>query len=139
MTRVTPPWLPSCGQAFDHGSGGCGRTPRHQANESGCLLDEHAHAVRDPSDTARLVMVPARSADRGAMSKGSNRIIVNHSEPVSEFPEAKLLQLFDVSLTCAASARPPERLGQSQPTICIWLGRLRQRVGDPLFVRTQAA
>jgi len=32
--------------------------------------------------------------------------------------------------------RTAEQLGQSQPTISLWLGKLREQLGDPLFVRT---
>lgn len=55
---------------------------------------------------------------------------------MSELPETKLLQLFDVLYELRSVTRAAGRLGQSQPTISIWLGRLRQQVGDPLFVRT---
>ncbi len=55
---------------------------------------------------------------------------------MSDLPETKLLQLFDVLYELRSVTRAAGRLGQSQPTISIWLGRLRQQVGDPLFVRT---
>ena len=51
-------------------------------------------------------------------------------------PEPKLLQLFDVLYHCRSVTRAAEQLGQSQPTISIWLGRLREQLNDPLFVRT---
>lgn len=53
-------------------------------------------------------------------------------------PETKLLQLFDVLYQVRSVTKAAGRLGQSQPTISIWLGRLRHQVGDPLFVRTPA-
>lgn len=51
-------------------------------------------------------------------------------------PEPKLLQLFDVLYHCRSVTRAAEQLGQSQPTISIWLARLREQLNDPLFVRT---
>ncbi|HDS1724686.1 LysR family transcriptional regulator [Pseudomonas putida] len=51
-------------------------------------------------------------------------------------PEPKLLQLFDVLYQCRSVTRAAEQLEQSQPTISIWLARLREQLNDPLFVRT---
>ncbi len=51
-------------------------------------------------------------------------------------PDPKLLQLFDVLYQCRSVTRTAEQLGQSQPTVSIWLGRLREELNDPLFVRT---
>lgn len=51
-------------------------------------------------------------------------------------PEPKLLQLFDVLYQYRNVTRAAEQLGQSQPTISIWLARLREQLNDPLFVRT---
>ncbi|NDY91225.1 LysR family transcriptional regulator [Ideonella livida] len=53
-------------------------------------------------------------------------------------PELKLLQLFDVLYDTRSVTRAAEALGQSQPTVSIWLGRLREQLHDPLFVRTPA-
>lgn len=50
--------------------------------------------------------------------------------------ELKLLKLFDLLYTTRSVSRCAEQLGQSQPTISIWLGRLREILSDPLFVRT---
>ena len=50
--------------------------------------------------------------------------------------DAKLLRLFDVLYTTGSVTRAAEQLGQSQPTVSIWLGKLRQALDDPLFVRT---
>jgi len=49
--------------------------------------------------------------------------------------DAKLLRLFDVLYTTGSVTRSAEILGQSQPTVSIWLQRLRQDLRDPLFVR----
>lgn len=51
-------------------------------------------------------------------------------------PDPKLLRLFDVLYNCRSVTRAAEQLGQSQPTISIWLARLREQLNDPLFVRT---
>jgi len=56
--------------------------------------------------------------------------------PLEPLPEPKLLQLFDVLYHCRSVTRAAEQLGQSQPTISIWLARLREQLNDPLFVRT---
>ncbi|WP_213880812.1 LysR family transcriptional regulator [Pseudomonas sp. dw_358] len=53
-----------------------------------------------------------------------------------ELPEPKLLQLFDVLYHSRSVTRAAEQLGLSQPTISIWLGKLREQLRDPLFVRT---
>lgn len=50
--------------------------------------------------------------------------------------DAKWLRLFDLLYTTHSVTRAAELLGQSQPTVSIWLGKLREQLGDPLFVRT---
>lgn len=50
--------------------------------------------------------------------------------------DPKLLRLFDVLYTTCSVTRAAEQLGQTQPTVSIWLGKLRQALDDPLFVRT---
>lgn len=55
---------------------------------------------------------------------------------VEGLPEPKLLMLFDVLYTTGSVTRAAEQLGQSQPTISLWLGKLRRQLQDPLFVRT---
>ena len=52
--------------------------------------------------------------------------------------DAKLLLLFDDIYRTRSVTRTAENLGQSQPTISIWLGKLRAHCNDPLFVRTSA-
>jgi len=56
----------------------------------------------------------------------------------TELPELKLLQLFDLLYDARSVTRVAEQLGQSQPTISIWLSRLREHLHDPLFIRTPA-
>lgn len=58
----------------------------------------------------------------------------NH--PDEQLLDAKLLRLFDVLYTTGSVTKAAEQLGQSQPTVSIWLGKLRQSLDDPLFVRT---
>ena len=50
--------------------------------------------------------------------------------------DLKLLRMFDLLYTTRSVTRVSEALGQSQPTISIWLAALRKRLRDPLFVRT---
>jgi DNA-binding transcriptional LysR family regulator len=57
------------------------------------------------------------------------------TDPDAALLDAKLLRLFDVLYTARSVTRSAEMLGQSQPTISIWLARLRRDLRDPLFVR----
>lgn len=50
--------------------------------------------------------------------------------------DPKLLRLFDALYNTGSVTRAAEQLGQSQPTVSIWLGKLRQVLDDRLFVRT---
>ena len=50
--------------------------------------------------------------------------------------DIRWLRLFEQVLATRSVTRSAELLGQSQPTVSIWLGKLRERLGDPLFVRT---
>lgn len=54
----------------------------------------------------------------------------------ADLPDLKLLQLFDLLYDLRSVTRVAEQLGQSQPTISIWLGHLREYLHDPLFTRT---
>jgi DNA-binding transcriptional LysR family regulator len=54
----------------------------------------------------------------------------------SEFADVRHLQLFDLLYQLRSVTRAATRLGLSQPTASIWLGQLRDRLNDPLFVRT---
>jgi DNA-binding transcriptional LysR family regulator len=55
-----------------------------------------------------------------------------------ELIDVKLLQLFDLLYITGSVTRSAEQLGQSQPTISIWLAKLRLAFDDALFVRTGA-
>ncbi|MDM0055996.1 LysR family transcriptional regulator [Variovorax fucosicus] len=50
--------------------------------------------------------------------------------------DIKLLRLFELLYSTHSVTRAAEQLGQSQPTVSIWLARLRRQLNDPLFVRT---
>ena len=52
--------------------------------------------------------------------------------------DPKLLRLLDLLHRTRSVTQAAELLGQSQPTVSIWLSKLRLRLGDPLFVRTPA-
>jgi len=57
-------------------------------------------------------------------------------ENQAELLDVKLLQLFDLLYSTGSVTRCAEQLGQSQPTVSIWLAKLRRALDDPLFVRT---
>ena len=50
--------------------------------------------------------------------------------------DPKMLRLFDVLYNTRSVTRSGDELGWSQPTVSTWLGKLRQYLDDPLFVRT---
>lgn len=54
----------------------------------------------------------------------------------SALQDPKLLRLLDELYNSASVTRAALALGQSQPTVSIWLARARAQLGDPLFVRT---
>lgn len=50
--------------------------------------------------------------------------------------DVRLLRMFELIYDTRSVTRTAEKLGQKQPTISIWLGKLRAQLNDPLFVRT---
>src|SRR5580765_631267 len=52
--------------------------------------------------------------------------------------EPRLLRLFELVYSTRSVTRAADQLGQSQPTVSLWLGKLRRQLDDPLFVRTPA-
>lgn len=50
--------------------------------------------------------------------------------------DVKHLRLFDLLYSTHSVTRSADLLGQSQPTVSIWLAKLRRDLGDPLFIRT---
>ena len=53
-----------------------------------------------------------------------------------DFFDLKLLRLFDLLYLSRSVTRAAEELNLSQPTVSIWLAKLRVQFNDPLFVRT---
>ncbi|MEY4748245.1 MAG: hypothetical protein RIQ60_459 [Pseudomonadota bacterium] len=60
------------------------------------------------------------------------------SDALPDLPDPRLLQLFDVLYGTRSVTRAAEQMGLSQPTVSLWLARLREQLRDPLFVRTAA-
>jgi DNA-binding transcriptional LysR family regulator len=60
----------------------------------------------------------------------------NDIDVVDKLLDLKLLRLFDSLYNTRSVTRTAEALNLSQPTISIGLGRLREHLSDPLFVRT---
>jgi DNA-binding transcriptional LysR family regulator len=58
------------------------------------------------------------------------------SVPDNPLQDTKVLRLLNVLYTTGSVTRAASMLGQSQPTVSIWLSKARAQVGDPLFVRT---
>ena len=50
--------------------------------------------------------------------------------------EVNLLRLFDLLYGLRSVTRAAEQLNMAQPTVSIWLSKLRRQLNDPLFVRT---
>ena len=62
--------------------------------------------------------------------------MASHDAKDTTLLDPKSLRLLDLLYSTKSVTRAAERLGQSQPTVSIWLARLRRELGDPLFVRT---
>ena len=63
----------------------------------------------------------------------------NHPmEKILDLLDIKHLSLLDQLYSTRSVTRAAQALGQSQPTVSIWLAKLRSQLGDPLFVRTTA-
>ena len=56
--------------------------------------------------------------------------------PPTALLDANLLQLFELIYDTRSVTRAAEQLGLAQPTVSIWLAKLRKLLNDPLFVRT---
>lgn len=56
--------------------------------------------------------------------------------PPTPLLDANLLQLFELIYDTRSVTRAAEQLGLAQPTVSIWLAKLRRQLNDPLFVRT---
>lgn len=64
--------------------------------------------------------------------------MMKHAPPPSELLDVNLLRLFELLYGSRSVTRAAEQLGLAQPTVSIWLARLRRELDDPLFVRTPA-
>lgn len=58
------------------------------------------------------------------------------SQPDTNLLDPRLLRLFDALFATGSVTKAAEKLGQSQPTVSIWLARLRNELNDPLFIRS---
>jgi len=56
--------------------------------------------------------------------------------PPSALLDVNLLQLFELIYSSRSVTRAAEHLGLAQPTVSIWLAKLRKQLNAPLFVRT---
>lgn len=55
---------------------------------------------------------------------------------IDNYPNARDLKMLDLIYSTRSVSKAAEFLGQTQPTVSSWLKRIRDQVGDPLFVRT---
>jgi len=60
------------------------------------------------------------------------------TEPDDGLLDVRLLRMFELIYDTRSVTRTAEKMGQQQPTVSIWLGKLRAQLNDPLFVRTPA-
>lgn len=63
---------------------------------------------------------------------------MKHGNTNSALLDVNLLRLFELLYSTRSVTRAAEQLGLAQPTVSIWLARLRRELDDPLFVRTPA-
>jgi DNA-binding transcriptional LysR family regulator len=61
---------------------------------------------------------------------------MNEKSKSAHFLEIRELQLLDILYTTRSVTRAAEQLGQTQPTVSCSLRRIRERVREPLFIRT---
>ncbi len=62
--------------------------------------------------------------------------MTNPAPPDGRLLDPRLLRLLDALFATGSVTKAAELLGQSQPTVSMWLSRLRKTLNDPLFVRT---
>ena len=68
--------------------------------------------------------------------QGMEGTTMDDHHDTSGYFDVRQLQLLDVLYTTRSVTRTAERLGQTQPTVSTWLKQIRDKVGDPLFIRT---
>lgn len=61
-----------------------------------------------------------------------------HPASNEELIDVRLLRMFELIYDTRSVTRAAEQMSQKQPTVSIWLGKLRSQLNDPLFVRTSA-
>ena len=59
-----------------------------------------------------------------------------HPEFDEELLDVRQLRMFELIYDMRSVTRAAEQMGQKQPTVSIWLSKLRTQLNDPLFVRT---
>jgi len=62
--------------------------------------------------------------------------LVPHPEFDEELLDVRQLRMFELVYDTRSVTRAAEQMGQKQPTVSIWLSKLRSQLNDPLFVRT---
>ncbi len=62
--------------------------------------------------------------------------MTNPASPDGRLLDPRLLRLLDALFATGSVTKASEMLGQSQPTVSMWLSRLRKNLDDPLFIRT---
>lgn len=64
------------------------------------------------------------------------RFTIDEMSTYQNYLDPKWLLLMDALHRTGSVTRAAEQLGQSQPTVSIWLSQMRRELNDPLFVRT---
>jgi DNA-binding transcriptional LysR family regulator len=62
--------------------------------------------------------------------------VAPHPELEEELLDVRQLRMFELIYDMRSVTRAAEQMGQKQPTVSIWLSKLRAQLNDPLFVRT---
>ena len=62
--------------------------------------------------------------------------VAPHPEIDEELLDVRQLRMFELIYDMRSVTRAAEQMGQKQPTVSIWLSKLRAQLNDPLFVRT---
>ena len=62
--------------------------------------------------------------------------LASHPEFDEELLDVRQLRMFELVYDTRSVTRAAEQMGQKQPTVSIWLSKLRSQLNDPLFVRT---
>ena len=91
-----------------------------------------------PILSALAALVCAGAGPAGGASAAWNGWLNDSRVPMAPelLLDVKLLRLLDQLHSTRSVTRAAQALGQSQPTVSIWLAQLRKQLDDPLFVRT---